>query len=242
MDPDLRSIVGRVGAFTDAYRTRLLAAIAGSLLVVLGLLHSPVYTDMPAFGWRYGADQDLIHLSEVTDPSADAGGDEAAQAGGGTIPTRQKAAADPTLDPSPQADPQPTGTSADAAASNSSSEILPIAALGPGDDRPRIVGGMGALYLQIHYPREARLAGVQGRLRLSFVVDPEGNPRSIEVAEPLHPACDSAAVRALRKVRFRPGSQNGSVVPVRMTLPVRFRLLNANADTPGTDTESDNRP
>jgi hypothetical protein len=44
------------------------------------------------------------------------------------------------------------------------------------------------------------------------------------VVESLHPLCDSAAVDALQSVRFHPGTRDGEVVPVRMSLPVRFQL------------------
>jgi hypothetical protein len=48
--------------------------------------------------------------------------------------------------------------------------------------------------------------------------------RDIEVAKPLHPLCDSAAVRALRSVQFTPANHDGEIVPIRMHLPVRFKL------------------
>lgn len=90
---------------------------------------------------------------------------------------------------------------------------------------PQIVGGVGSYYIHIEYPEEAMQAGIEGRLVLSFVVEPDGHTTGVEVIERLHPACDSAAVRALRRTRFVPGRQNGDIVPVRMRLPVRFELL-----------------
>lgn len=93
------------------------------------------------------------------------------------------------------------------------------------NDMPKIVGGMGAYYIHIDYPQSAVEAGIEGRLVLSFVVDTSGRTSDIEVLESLFPPCDSAAVQALRRTRFVPGQQDGETVPVRMRLPVRFKLL-----------------
>lgn len=97
---------------------------------------------------------------------------------------------------------------------------------------PQIIGGIGSYYIHIEYPEEAMMAGIEGRLILSFVVETTGHTTAVEVVERLHPACDSAAVRALRKTRFVPGRQNGDVVPVRMRLPVRFKLVPPRSDGP----------
>jgi len=93
--------------------------------------------------------------------------------------------------------------------------------------QPEMVGGMGAYYLQIQYPEAARQEGIEGRLRLQFVVNSDGSPEHIEVVEPLHPLTDTAAVRALRSVRFRPALNGGEPIPVWMSLPVRFRLVDS---------------
>lgn len=92
-------------------------------------------------------------------------------------------------------------------------------------EMPAIVGGMGAYYIHIEYPDEALRKGIEGRLVLAFVVETDGQTSGVEVIHPLHPACDSAAVRALRQTRFVPGRQGGDVVPVRMRIPVRFKIV-----------------
>lgn len=103
---------------------------------------------------------------------------------------------------------------------------------------PQIVGGIGSYYIHIEYPEEAMLAGIEGRLVLSFIVETSGRTSAVEVVETLHPACDSAAVRALRKTRFVPGRQNGDIVPVRMRLPVRFKLVAPGQDAIPSDTRT----
>lgn len=100
---------------------------------------------------------------------------------------------------------------------------------------PQVVGGLGAFYIHIEYPREAQLAGIEGQLLLSFIVETDGTPSNIRVEDSLHPLCDSAAVRALRATRFVPVRQNGTYARIRMRLPVRFKLLdNPDASSEGS--------
>jgi TonB family protein len=80
------------------------------------------------------------------------------------------------------------------------------------------------LNLHIQYPPAAREKGIEGRMELTFTVDRDGDTRNIIVSESLHPLCDSAAVDALRSVRFRPATYKGTNIPVRMSLPIRFQL------------------
>jgi len=95
---------------------------------------------------------------------------------------------------------------------------------------PTLVGGLGNLYLHIRYPQAAIDQGIQGQLVLRFVVEPDGRTTDIVVEKSLHPLCDSAAVRALREVAFRPGRQDGEATRVRMRLPVRFRIVDSGGE------------
>lgn len=123
--------------------------------------------------------------------------------------------------------------------SDSTSAVRSIAELSLQDRHPEIIGGQGALSLHINYPVEARRKGIEGRLTLTFTVNTDGEVRHIVVSDSLHPACDSAAVEALRSVRFRPGTYDGEPVPVRMSLPIRFELqpgrLSSTSNMTGRD-------
>jgi periplasmic protein TonB len=107
------------------------------------------------------------------------------------------------------------------------------------EEQPQLIGGLAGYYLNIEYPEEAREAGIQGRLLLSFVVERDGRTTDIRVEQSLHPLCDSAAVVALRRSRFVAGRQNGESVRVRMRLPVRFMLLDEPAPSPALSQASD---
>jgi periplasmic protein TonB len=120
-------------------------------------------------------------------------------------------------------------------------QLAPLV-LAAAETMPQIEGGLGAYYINIVYPRDAINAGVEGRLVLDFVVEPDGRTSRIEVYSSLHPLCDSAAVRALRKTLFMPGRNGGEAVAVKMRLPVLFRIQDAGksrADADSARTELD---
>ncbi len=188
--------------------------------------HLPLTQGLPSVGWYVVHPEERVHLEAVETS-------ESLPVKAGTPVTKFEASND---DPPPGEEPP--------AKSEEDSELRNVSAIADKALRrvqgrrifdsahrmPEIIGGIGSYYIHIEYPEEAMQAGVEGRLVLSFVVETSGHTTSVEVVETLHPACDSAAVRALRQTRFVPGRQNGDVVPVRMRLPVRFKLV-----TPGGD-------
>lgn len=89
---------------------------------------------------------------------------------------------------------------------------------------PKIQGGMQALYDNITYPHRARQAGIDGRVTLRFTVAPDGTVRDIEVIGTPDLLLKRAAIEALKKTEFEPGRQRGRAVPVRISLPITFRL------------------
>ena len=99
------------------------------------------------------------------------------------------------------------------------------------EQMPEFPGGQQAMmtYLvkNIHYPQECIEAEVEGKVFIAFVVDQEGRITEVKVLRGV-PACPALQVEAMRVVRsmpkWIPGQQNGKPVPVRMTIPVVFKL------------------
>jgi TonB family protein len=117
-----------------------------------------------------------------------------------------------------------------------------MATLAP-SEQPDMIGGMGSLYMNIRYPREAIRKGIEGRVMLHFRIDEDGKPTQIEVARSLHPLCDSAAVQGLRAVRFAPAMRDGKRIPVYMKLPVRFQITGPSlSDGQRRDRSEEDRP
>jgi len=198
------------------YCTRMMAALVASLAVVTALFRIPVERREVKVGWEGASSSERVEFS--TDRSV-----QAIQSGG-TITTSSGT-------PSPQPAVLPAEGEGETVADDApvQSTVRPMQALETvyefAQDPPAIRGGLGAYYINIEYPPEAVEREIEGRLVLRFVVGTDGRARDIDVMQPLHPLCDSAAVRALRQTTFVPGRQNGKRVAVRMKLPVRFRLV-----------------
>lgn len=210
------------------YPTRMMLALIVSMVVVTGALYVPGSQDLPQVGW-FITPYDAIELSDIRPETAD------------ETPQQQDEAAPPASVQPPAADEAEAvvddgaangvAVTDDEATSEEGSDeppLVPMAALhGTDDQMPEVLGGLGALYLNIQYPEQARREGIQGRLILEFTVDTDGYTHNIHVARSLHALCDSAAVAALQRTRFAPGRINGKPVPVRMYLPIRFRLIDS---------------
>ena len=89
---------------------------------------------------------------------------------------------------------------------------------------PVLIGGMGNLQKQVKYPETARQAGIEGRVIVQFIVSETGSVINPKVIRGIGGGCDEAAIEAVKKVTFEPGSQRGVPVPVQFSLPIVFRL------------------
>ena len=92
------------------------------------------------------------------------------------------------------------------------------------EEMPELIGGLAAVQRLITYPEIAKKAGVEGRVFVQFIVDVNGNVVDPVVTRGIGAGCDEEAVRAIRQARFTPGKQRGQAVPVKMSLPITFRL------------------
>ncbi len=94
---------------------------------------------------------------------------------------------------------------------------------------PEFPGGMGALmkYLATHinYPALAKESGIQGRVFINFVVEPNGSIDHVKVLRGIGGGCDEEAVRVVKSMpKWIPGKQRGKPVRVSFNLPVKFTL------------------
>lgn len=100
------------------------------------------------------------------------------------------------------------------------------------EEAPILLGGLEELQRRITYPERAEKAGIQGRVFLQFVVDQEGDVQDPQVVRGIGGGADEEALRALQTMKFVPGVQRGQRVKVKMSIPVTFRL--DEAETPIT--------
>ena len=80
-----------------------------------------------------------------------------------------------------------------------------------------------ALQKQVQLPAEVREGRVEGRVFVRVVVGVSGVGRKATVVQSLSPACDAAALAAVRHLpRLLPGLYQGQPVAVLLTIPVMF--------------------
>ena len=114
------------------------------------------------------------------------------------------------------------------------------------DEMPQFPGGMAGMmqYLSqnIRYPQDAREAGAQGRVIVSFVVEKDGSISNAKVAKPTYSSLDDEALRVISGMpKWTPGKQNGEAVRVKYSFPVSFRLGSKDAPKAEPDEALDMR-
>lgn len=99
------------------------------------------------------------------------------------------------------------------------------------EEMPEFPGGERAMlkYIadNIRYPRKAVRKGIEGTVKLKFVVNVKGEIENIQVlnTKKLGYGCEEEAIRVIKNMpRWKPGKQNGTLVPVYFSIPINFKL------------------
>lgn len=97
------------------------------------------------------------------------------------------------------------------------------------ESMPEFPGGQQAMLefiaRNIKYPPLARESGIQGRVFVNFVVEPDGSVSNVKVIRGIGGGCDEEAIRVVQSMpKWVPGRQRGKPVRVSFNLPVRFTL------------------
>lgn len=97
------------------------------------------------------------------------------------------------------------------------------------EEMPAFPGGMEAMMLwisqRVKYPEQAKKEGITGLVMVSFVVNKTGKVTDVAIERSAYPLLDAEAVRVVREMPdWKPGSQRGKPVDVKMTVPVKFSL------------------
>lgn len=97
------------------------------------------------------------------------------------------------------------------------------------ESMPEFPGGqlkmMEYIAKNIKYPQIARESGIQGRVFVSFVVEPDGSISNVKIMRGIGGGCDEEAVRVVQSMpKWTPGKQRGKTVRVSFNLPVNFKL------------------
>ena len=97
------------------------------------------------------------------------------------------------------------------------------------EEMPSFPGGEGKLleYVATHikYPQIARETGIQGRVFVGFVVEPDGSISNVKLLRGIGGGCDEEAMRVIKSLpKWKPGKQRGKAVRVSYQIPVFFKL------------------
>ena len=97
------------------------------------------------------------------------------------------------------------------------------------EEMPAFPGGEGKLMeyfaKNIKYPQIARETGIQGRVFIGFVVEPDGSVSNVKLLRGIGGGCDEEAMRVVKSMpKWKPGKQRGKAVRVSYQIPVFFKL------------------
>ena len=90
---------------------------------------------------------------------------------------------------------------------------------GPGVALPRVVREV-----RPNYTPDAMRDQVTGRVAVECIVELDGVPSHIRVAQSLHPSLDAEAVKAMAQWRFQPGTKDGKPARVQITVEMTFSM------------------
>ncbi len=77
----------------------------------------------------------------------------------------------------------------------------------------------------LKYPKQAKENGIQGKVYVSFVVEPDGSVTNIKILRGIGGGCDEEAIRVVKLMpKWEPGTQRGKNVRVQFNLPIKFSL------------------
>lgn len=123
----------------------------------------------------------------------------------------------------------PAPTNSSPAISSSRKEPEPDHIYEYTEEIPEFPGGQAAmmkwLSKNINYPPIGAENNIQGRVMVSFVVEPNGSISNVKIVRGIDPNLDKEAMRVVSIMpKWKPGMQKGEPVRARCTLPVQFRL------------------
>lgn len=81
------------------------------------------------------------------------------------------------------------------------------------------------LAFNVEYPEEAKNAGTEGTVYVSFIIDEEGRVTEPSIIRDIGDGCGDAAIDVLKKMpKWEPGKDKGEIVKVKLNLPIHFYL------------------
>jgi TonB family protein len=100
------------------------------------------------------------------------------------------------------------------------------------EQAPSFLGGdvefQNYVVKNVRYPAKARENKTQGRVIVTFVVEPDGSLTNARVVRGIGDGADEEALRVIKaSPKWKPGIQNGRKVRVQYSVPIQFSLAKA---------------
>jgi len=106
----------------------------------------------------------------------------------------------------------------------SASKVIPIRGkqsapiFTPYDEAPKMLSTM-----KVDYPKEAKKNGIDGTVTVSVLISKTGLVEEAEIVDGI-PELNESAIKAVKKVKFKPGKHKGKPVNVWMDIPVQYKI------------------
>lgn len=89
---------------------------------------------------------------------------------------------------------------------------------------PEPVDGMVALIKKVKYPAIAVQAGIEGKVYVMALINENGTVDNVKIIKGLGAGCDEEVINVVKGAKFKPGTNKGVPVKVKMSLAFTFKL------------------
>ncbi len=81
---------------------------------------------------------------------------------------------------------------------------------------------------ELRYPETAKKFSIQGKVTISFVVEPSGNPSNFRIVKDLGGGCNEETIRLIKAMRWKPAMLHGKPTRSLAEFTMHFKLPNPN--------------
>ncbi|MBL7711352.1 MAG: TonB family protein [Chitinophagaceae bacterium] len=99
----------------------------------------------------------------------------------------------------------------------------------PFKEMPEFEGGEKAMFKylaqEVRYPEKAINKGIQGVVKIIFIVDKNGQLQDIKIYKGVYPSLNYEAIRIIEKMDvWKPGKIDGEIAETKFIIPIKFVL------------------
>lgn len=92
------------------------------------------------------------------------------------------------------------------------------------DQTPTPIGGYENVFKKVTYPDMAIKTQTSGKVYMLVYLDEKGDVDEVKIVKGIGAGCDEEAMKAVRKSKFTPATQNGAPVKTKFAIALNFKL------------------